>query len=90
MITIQREAILEAIGKARTHLHHADNAARVCLQADRGRQGATKAWLRDLLANESEEAGQAVTTEQDRAIDAITRLIAEATGQDITITEAQE
>lgn len=89
MITIEREAILEAIGKARTHLHHADHAAQVCLQADRRRQGATKPWLKDLLTKESEEAGQQVTIEQNKAIGRITQLITEATHQEITITKGK-
>lgn len=90
MITIERHTILQAISKARTHLHHADHAAKLCLQADRGAQGTTKPWLQDLLTNESEQAGQQVTTEQDKAIDHIADLIRKATGQGVSITDAQE
>ena len=90
MITIERAAVLDAIHHTRIHLERADHAARVCLHADRSRQGTTKPWLQDLLTKESEEAGQHVTIEQDRAIDTITQLITQATGQEVTITQAQE
>ena len=90
MITIQREAILDAFTKARTHLHYADHAASTCLHADHKAQGTTKPWLQALLTNESKEAAQLVTTEQDKAIDAVTQLIIKATGQNVTITDGQE
>ncbi len=93
MIIIKRETVLDAIHHTRIHLERADQAARVCLTVGNEAREAKiseQPWLQELLTNESEEAGQAVTTEQDKAIDAITQLIIEATGQEVTVTEAQE
>lgn len=90
MITIEREAVLEAIQHSRVHLERADQAARVCLQSDREAQSSTNAWAQELFTRDSEQAGQHVTIEQDKAIDAITQLIAEVTSQDVTIMGAQE
>jgi len=87
VITIERDAILEAMDRARIHLHHADRAAELCLQADHDAEVSKKPWAQDLFTQESEDAGRMITDEQNKAISAITQLITEATNQDITITE---
>lgn len=89
MITIERDTILQAMGQARLHLERADQAARVCIEADQEAKDHDREWAQDLFTHESEQQGQAVITEQNKAIDAITRLIADA-GHDIMIMGAHE
>ena len=86
-ITLQKQAIYDAIVHARTHMERAEQAAKFAhiMEADAAK--APRGQLSDDLMEEAEKGRQGVTIEHDRAVAAITSMLSIQTGQTVRAIE---
>ena len=90
VITLQKQAIHEALIHARTHLERADQAARSSLASTNEAHDAPYEQLRKTLTQDAKEAAQHIAVENDRAVAAITSMLSKQLGQTVRAIEEQE
>ena len=88
-ITLQKQAIYDAIVHARTHMERAEQAAEFARIMEADAPKAPRGQLRDDLMEEAEKGRQGVTIEHDRAVAAITPMLSKQLGQTVRAIEEQ-
>ena len=86
-ITLQRQAIHEALIHARVHLERAQQAAQYAATMDQRAARAPGGPDRDSLMEEAEKGRQGIAIEHDRAIAAITQMLSKQLGQTVRAVE---
>ena len=90
VITLQKQAIHEALIHARTHLERAEQAAKFAQIMEADAAKAPEGSIRDSLLQKAEQGHQGITMEHGRAVAAITSMLSKQLGRTVRAIEEEQ